>query len=157
MSAAAATAADDSVGQARISLVDQADGALVIKLAGRLDTYSIAEIWTQARAALAAAPTRRIVIDASAVDYCDGGGVAMLVDLLRTPRAADGAVSVQGLRPEFQRLLDQFDLSVLATPAEPAPVRVNAIEEVGRATAQLGRDMYTQIAFIGETASALAY
>jgi phospholipid/cholesterol/gamma-HCH transport system permease protein len=54
-------------------------------------------------------------------------------------------------------LLDQFDLSVLAAPPEAPPARVNAIEEVGRAAAQLGRDMYTQIAFIGEVAGALAY
>src|SRR6202165_1827470 len=103
------------------------------------------------------APTRRVVVDPSAVDYCDGGGVAMLVDLLRQPRAADAAVSVRGLRPEFQTLLDQFDLTVLAEPAEAPPKRINTIEEIGRAAATLGRDMRTQIAFIGETAAALSY
>jgi phospholipid/cholesterol/gamma-HCH transport system permease protein len=157
MNAVAAAAPDIPVAQARLSLVDGADGALILALAGRLDTYSIGDIWPRARAAVAAAPDRRVIVDAAAVDYCDGGGVAMLVDLLREPRAAEAAVSVRGLRPEFQRLLDQFDLSALAAPPEPPPVRVKAIEEIGRATSQLGRDMYTQIAFIGETAGALAY
>jgi phospholipid/cholesterol/gamma-HCH transport system permease protein len=81
----------------------------------------------------------------------------MLVDLLRQPRAADSAVSVRGLRPEFQTLLDQFDLTVLAEPAQAPPKRIKAIEEIGRATVTLGRDMRTQIAFIGETAAALSY
>jgi len=157
VSALAATAPDAPVAQATLSIADAADGSRILALGGRLDAYSIAEVWAEALAALAAAPTRRIVVDAGAVDYCDGGGVAMLVDLLRQPRAAEAGVSVRGLRPEFQTLLDQFDLSVLAAPAAPPPLRVNAIEEIGRATATLGRDMRTQIEFIGNTSGALWY
>src|SRR5437773_4067098 len=145
------------VAQATLSVADAPDGSRVLTLGGRLDAFSIADVWVGARAALAAAPAQRIVVDAAAVDYCDGGGVAMLVDLLRQPRAAEAGVSVRGLRPEFQALLDQFDLTVFAEPAEAPPKRLNAIEEVGRAAATLGRDMRTQIVFIGETASALGY
>jgi phospholipid/cholesterol/gamma-HCH transport system permease protein len=157
MNAVAAAAPQLTGAQASLSITDGADGGLILAFAGRLDAYSIAEVWAQARTALAAAPNRRIVVDASAVDYCDGGGVAMLVDLLRAPRGADAGVSVRGLRPEFKRLLDQFDLSVFAAPAEPPPKPIRTIEEIGRATATLGRDMRTQIAFIGETAGALWY
>lgn len=157
MSAAAATAPQPGRAQASLAITDASDGGLILVFGGRLDAYSIAEVWAQARAALAAAPSRRIVVDASAVDYCDGGGTAMLVDLLRAPRPADAVVSVRGLRPEFKRLLDQFDPSALAAPTEPAPKPINAIEEIGRATATLGRDLRLQIAFIGETAGALWY
>jgi phospholipid/cholesterol/gamma-HCH transport system permease protein len=128
---------------------------LLIKLAGRLDAYSIAEVWPQARAALAAAAKRRVVIDAAAVDYCDGAGVAMLVDLLRQPR--DAAVEVRGLKPEFKTLLDQFDPHAFVAPAEPPSPPTRTVEEIGRATAQLFRDMRTQVAFIGETSDALWY
>jgi len=157
VNAVAAAAPDAPVAQATLSVAEAADGSRILSLAGRLDAFSIADVWVGARAALAAAPAQRIVVDAAAVDYCDGGGVAMLVDLLRQPRAADAGVSVRGLRPEFQALLDQFDLTVLAEPAEAPPKRLNAIEEIGRAAATLGRDMRTQIVFIGETASALGY
>jgi phospholipid/cholesterol/gamma-HCH transport system permease protein len=157
VNAVAVGAPDASVAQATLSVADAPDGSRILSLAGRLDAYSIADVWVGARAALAAAPAQRIVVDAAAVDYCDGGGVAMLVDLLRQPRAADAGVSVRGLRPEFQALLDQFDLTILAEPAEAPPKRINAVEEIGRAAATLGRDMRTQIVFIGETASALGY
>jgi phospholipid/cholesterol/gamma-HCH transport system permease protein len=157
VSTVAAATADAPVAQATLSIADAADGSLMLSLRGRLDAYSIADVWTQARAAIASAPTRRVVVDASAVEYCDGAGVAMLVDLLRQPRAADAGVSVRGLRPEFQALLDQFDLTVLAEPAEAPPKRIKAVEEIGRAAATLGRDMRTQIAFIGETTAALWY
>lgn len=137
---------------------DAADGSLILAFAGRLDAYTIDLVWAQARAKLAAEPDRRIIVDAAAVDYCDGGGVAMLVDLLRQPRAAEASVSVRGLRPEFQTLLNQFDLSLFAAAAAgPTSARANAIEEVGHAAATLGRDMRTQIAFVGETMGAFWY
>ncbi len=140
-----------------LTLEDAADGTRVLKLAGRLDPYSIAGIWPEARAELARAPTRRIVIDAASVEYCDGGGVAMLVDLLRQPRASGADVVVRGLKPEFHTLLDQFDPRAFVAPAAPPPPQTNTVEEIGRATAQLLRDMRTQVAFIGETTEALWY
>jgi phospholipid/cholesterol/gamma-HCH transport system permease protein len=157
VSAAVAAAPDLPVIQARLTVGDAADGSLVLALAGRLDAYSIAQVWVQSRAALAAAPARRVVVDAAAVDYCDGGGVAMLVDLLRQPRDPAAAVSVRGLRPEFQTLLNQFDPVRLAMPAAPAPARRSMVEDIGQAAATLGRDVRLQIEFIGATSSALGH
>lgn len=157
MSVAAAAAQELPAAQARLTITASTDGSMLLAFAGRLDTFSIGQVWAQARAALATAPTRRIGLDASGVDYCDGGGVAMLVDLLRQPRAANAAVSLRGLRPEFQALLDQFDLTALAVPAAPPPARRGLIEDIGRAAATLGRDLSTQIAFVGATSAALWY
>jgi phospholipid/cholesterol/gamma-HCH transport system permease protein len=128
-----------------------------LQFAGRLDAYSIAAVWTQARSSVAAVRDRPIVIDASRVDYCDGGGVAMLVDLLRQERPAQAPVTVRGLKPEFQTLLDQIDPAALRAPAAPPAKQPRAVEEIGQAAVTLWRDIATQIAFVGETASALWY
>ena len=128
-----------------------------LRFSGRLDAYSIAAVWHDALAALAAAPERAIVIDASRVDYCDGAGIAMLIDLLRQPRAANAPTSISGLRPEFEALLDQFDPAAMQVPVEAHVTRINVIAEIGRAAAITGRDIKAQIAFIGETATALWY
>jgi len=154
VTAVAATAAAGTA-PASMTVVDAADGARELRLAGRLDAYTIAGVWGEARAALAAAPARRVVVDGTNVAYCDGGGVAMLVDLLRQTRAPGAEVAVRGLRPEFQTLLDQFDpVAMRSTP--PAHVqRLHTVEEIGRAAAIVGRDMRTQIAFIGETGAAM--
>jgi len=142
---------------AGLALGDVPDGSRVLSLSGRLDSYSIAAVWREARAAVASASNRRVVIDATAVDYCDGGGIAMIVDLLRQPRAADAAITLRGLKPEFKTLLDQFDPRTFEAPAaSPAP-QARTVEEIGRATAQLLRDVRTQVAFVGETSSALWY
>jgi phospholipid/cholesterol/gamma-HCH transport system permease protein len=138
-------------------VVADASGVRELRLAGRLDAYSVAGVWGQARNALAQAPASRIVIDASHVDYCDGGGVAMLVDLLRQERQAGAGVSVRGLHPEFQTLLDQFNPAAMRAPAQEHEERLNAVQEVGRAALQTGRDMAAQVTFVGETCSALWY
>ena len=142
---------------ATLAVADSGDRR-ALRFSGRLDAYSIAAVWHDALAALAAAPERAIVIDASGVDYCDGAGVAMLIDLLRQPRAANAPTSISGLRPVFQALLDQFDPAAMRVPVEPAHVtRINVVAEIGRAAAITGRDIRAQIAFIGETATALWY
>jgi len=113
---------------AALAVADAADGSRMLILSGRLDSYSIAGVWREARAAVEAAPDRRIVIDAAAVDYCDGGGVAMLVDLLRQPRAGAAPISIRGLKPQFRTLLDQFDPRAFEAPPEPPPRPTSTVE-----------------------------
>ena len=139
---------------ATLAVSDSADGR-ELRLSGRLDAYSIAGVWAQARNAVAQAPDRKVTIDASRVDYCDGGGIAMLVDLLRQERSPQATVTVRGLRPEFQTLLNQFDpVSLRAPHAEPEE-RLHAVQEIGRAALITWGDIKTQVAFVGETSSAL--
>ena len=139
---------------ASLSLSD-VDGKRELRLAGRLDAYSIAGVWPDARAALDAAPNVPVLIETSRVEYCDGGGIAMLVDLLRQLRRPEAQVSVVGLKPQFQTLLDQFDPVALRAPPKEHEERLHTVAEIGRAALIVGRDMRVQIAFIGETSSAL--
>ena len=154
---ASASAVGAPAAAAAMTVTDAADGSLELRLAGRLDAYSIAGVWSQARSQVESNRERRIVIDASAVDYCDGGGVAMLVDLLRQERPASAPVVVRGLKHEFQTLLDQFDPASLRAPAAPPAEQLHAVEEVGREALNIRRDLVTQLAFIGETSSAIWY
>ena len=135
--------------------VSDVDGKRELRLAGRLDSYSIAGVWPDARAALDAAPNVPVLIETSRVEYCDGGGIAMLVDLLRQPRRPEAKVSVVGLKPQFETLLDQFDPAALRVPPKEHAERLHTVAEIGRAALIVGRDLRLQIAFIGETSSAL--
>ena len=69
---------------ASLVITDEPGGRRVVTLAGRLDAATLPTLWPEARAALAGAPAGPIVVDAAAVDYCDGAGVALFVDLLRS-------------------------------------------------------------------------
>ena len=71
--------------------------ARVLQLSGRLDASTVRPVWNDARRALNEAANRRVVIDAANVDYCDGAGIALIVDMLR--RRKD--VEVANLKPAF--------------------------------------------------------
>jgi phospholipid/cholesterol/gamma-HCH transport system permease protein len=129
--------------------------ARVLELSGRLDAASIRGVWDEARRALKEASDRRIVVDASNVDYCDGAGIALIVDMLRQRKRGD--VEVTNLKPAFATLLKQFDVEVLDHDLDPEPKRGSSVEEIGEIASGVGDDMYEQIAFVGETTSALVY
>ena len=140
---------------AALAIEDRTDGARVLALSGRLDAQTLPRLWQPARDAVAAAPPGRIVVDASAVDYCDGAGVALFVDLLRSARGSD--VEVAHLQPAYAALLRQFDPRVFDHDLDPEPPRGRAIEEIGRAAEATWHDVKAQVEFIGETAAALAH
>ena len=71
---------------ASVEILPGAAGALTLRLSGWLDAHTITGIWTESRQVLERVGIQRIEIDASKITYCDGAGVAMLVDLQR-PRA----------------------------------------------------------------------
>src|SRR5450631_580252 len=150
----AAAARTASPPAASLSL-SEVEGRREMRLAGRLDAYSISGVWPDARAALDSAPDRPVLIEASRVDYCDGAGIAMLVDLLRQPRPPAAQVVVVGLKPQFKTLLDQFDPVSLRAPPKEHEERLHTVAEIGRAALIVGRDIRVQVAFIGETSAAL--
>jgi len=152
---ALASAVGAPAAAATLTVTDATGGSRELRLAGRLDAYSIANVWSEARAEVARAPDRPVVIEASGVDYCDGAGVAMLVDLLRQERPAAARVTVRALKPEFQTLLDQFDPATFRPPPAAPHERLRAVEEIGRAALIVWHDMVTQLAFVGETSAAL--
>jgi phospholipid/cholesterol/gamma-HCH transport system permease protein len=134
----------------------EAEGGATIALAGRLDAYSVGPLWSAARATLASHPRTKLTVDCRAVDYCDGAGVALLLDMLRQPRASGADVHIEGLAERFRNLLDQFDPKSFAEGAPQRPRR-GFIERVGIAGMEFWADLRGQIAFVGEASSALAY
>ena len=139
---------------AALAVTDVPDGRRVLALSGRLEADTIPDIWRTALEALKDAGARPVVVDAAGVDYCDGAGIALLVDLLRQPRPTPVAVS--NLKPAFTALLRQFDPQLLDHDLDPEPPRRPAIEEVGRNTERLMRDMRMQVEFLGQSVAALA-
>src|SRR5436309_1278648 len=151
----AATSPGEPLPRAALAVRDEPDGRRILSLSGRLDATTIAQLWSGARRALSEAPAKPIVIDATRVDYCDGAGAALIINLLREPRRAK--VEVANLKPGFEALLRQFDPKVLDHDLDPEPPRRPAVEEIGVAAYGVWRDLRAQVEFVGETTAALAY
>jgi phospholipid/cholesterol/gamma-HCH transport system permease protein len=140
---------------AALAVTDSPDGRRVLALSGRLDATTLPALWNEVRNAAAAAPSKSLLVDAAGVEYCDGAGAALFVDLLRQPR--EGKVEVANLKPAFEALLKQFDPKRLDHDLDPEERRRPAIEEIGFAAAGVWRDIRVQIEFIGETFAAMMF
>jgi phospholipid/cholesterol/gamma-HCH transport system permease protein len=132
------------------------DHAAVLRLSGRLDAYSVGPLWNAALATLATRASVPVIIDAAGVEYCDGAGIALLVDLLRRPRAAGAEVSVRNLHTPFDRLFRQFDPMRFTSQQPPPRAHEPLAERVGEVGADVLREGYQRIAFVGESAAAVA-
>lgn len=141
---------------ANLRQISGSGGELRFELTGRLDADSLPGVWPAALAAVRAAGDRPVVLDAKGVDYCDGAGIAFLVDLLRQPRPAAAPVEVRELAPRYRILLDQFEPEAFARRPGPPPRRAGALERIGRAAAALGADSKSYLAYLGEVCAALA-
>jgi phospholipid/cholesterol/gamma-HCH transport system permease protein len=132
-----------------------ADRPARLALSGHLDAYSITQVWQGARAGLARFAACPVVVDAAGVDYCDGAGIALLLDLLRQPRRPGAQVRVEGLNPRYQALLDQFDPASFAAAHGRRRPSTPVTERLGRAASEALRGGHSAVAFVGEVGVAL--
>ena len=131
------------------------DGVVAIAIEGRLDSNTTGRIWRQATETVATAKARSVTVDASQIDYCDGSGIALFVHLRNLQRKAGGQLEIQGLRPEFQGLLEESDLGDLEQLESQRRPKTSLAEDVGRAVVGFLEDTQLLIAFVGELVSAL--
>ena len=120
-------------------------------LKGRLDSESTGTIWREIFSALASTPLKLKTIDATDVDYCDGAGIGLLVELRRR---GGPAVEIRGLAEKYRTLLSLFPPGPPEAMA-PKPKRPSVAEETGLATMAIVHDLRHQISFVGEMISAL--
>lgn len=131
------------------------NGLLKLSIDGRLDADSTGRVWRESTRLVSAARAATVDLDASAMDYCDGSGIALLIQLRRLQQKAGGKLEIHGLRPEFQELLDDWSQGGSDTTQSKATVRVHLVEEVGQSAVQLWDDIREVISFIGQLGHAI--
>jgi len=131
------------------------NGLLKLAIDGRLDADSTGRVWRESTRLVAAARAATVDLDASAMDYCDGSGIALLIQLRRLQQKAGGNLEIHGLRPEFQELLDDWSQGSSDTTQSKAKVRVQLVEEIGRGAVQVWEDIHELISFVGQLGLAM--
>jgi len=127
-------------------------GTLTLIMTGRWDSDTTGKWWDRGQRILTQGKPRRLVIDASGMSYCDGAGVAFLMDLQQLQIRTGGDAAIQGLQEEFRRLLDIYGRISIEPPPGRRREPLSIIEQVGKATAELWRDLQTLLTFVGELA-----
>jgi phospholipid/cholesterol/gamma-HCH transport system permease protein len=150
----ATTAASPSID---LRLDGPRDGLFKLIFAGRLDSTTTGSVWRPASSAILKAQAANAVVDASAIDYCDGAGIALLIHLRDVQSRAGGRLEIAGLRPEFASLLDDWTPESATEVAGDHSRRKNLMVELGEATVELWHDVQVLVSFVGEMSVALAY
>lgn len=136
------------------SKVDEG-GRLILTVSGRLDSFTAGHVWKRVSKAVEEASPERILFDASEIEYADGTGIGLLMNLRLRQLKLGGEVEITGLRDEFRRLLDFFDPSdfweVECQDCEPAHIP----EQLGAATVRAWDEIRGFVYFTGEVAVAL--
>lgn len=148
---AAAPVAERPAAAASLAL-ERRDGGLVVRLGGRLDAYGLAPIWDRALAALDGAEGP-VVVDASAVEYCDGAGLALLWRLRHRGEALGLELRIEGLADRFAGLLERFADADLA-PQAPERRGSSLVAGLGRGFAALGHEAGEHVTFLGRVTAA---
>ena len=125
-------------------------GTLTLFLQGRLDSTTTGALWQQALRLTSRKTFSHMAVDASEVEYCDGAGIALLVQLRRMQFENGGDFTLIGLKTEFQQLLDLFGPRDFIPPQVHRPQCANVVEEIGRAFIKMVEEWNTLLAFVGE-------
>ena len=145
------------------------EGVLQLQLTGRLDAQTIPSLWERCREALQQRTAQRVVVDAAGISYCDGAGVAMLLDLrgdlgrdaCGNAGAASGTntgrVEIRDLPEVYRRLLELFGSEPLPLLERAKPQPSCLPVDVGRTAVGLWKDLRNLVSFVGELGAALAY
>lgn len=99
-------------------------------------------------------------IDAHGIDALDTAGAWILHKLLTRLRTNGAEVTLQGLQPDHERLLEVVTQHEEKQAREPAPTATAApphlLERVGRSAGSAWEQLYAMLGFLGETAQAFA-
>jgi len=131
------------------------DGALILSINGSLDTTSTGQAWRRALQLITEHQPKGLIVDASRLTYCDGAGAALLLELRRRQESRRQPYEIQSLDPAYRALLDLYGRWDAQRPEPLAPAD-SPVEQIGRATVAVWRDVVVLIAFVGQLSSALA-
>ncbi|MDH3442291.1 MAG: MlaE family lipid ABC transporter permease subunit [Deltaproteobacteria bacterium] len=138
-----------------LRIQESGDRVLTLAIEGRLDSANTGKIWRKATKMVAGAAN--VMLDASKIDYCDGSGIALLVQLRNQRHKAGGVFEIRGLRPEFQQLLEDWDPGDLTRFTDQTSRRAGFAEEVGKGVVEVWQDARTLVIFVGELSGALVH
>lgn len=103
------------------SIQTSVDGdCLTITLPERLESKTINPFWQACMNAQKVTNPKKLTLDASHTQYCDGTGIALLTELKQKQTANNSDCDILNLDTKFQTLLEQIVAKHKTTPKPPA-------------------------------------
>ncbi len=121
----------------------------------RLSADTVGTLWPTMMSNIDRQRPAKLTVDASSLEFIDGAGIAFLLTLQRHQTDNGGKISIEGLKPDFQKLLQEATLDGLSHPQPQQPSLHRIAEDVGMAGYGVFLDIKIQIDFLGELAHKL--
>ena len=129
---------------------EQSGQTLRVVIVGRLDAEATSRLWPEAVTKCDTLCPDKLQIDASAINYCDSAGIGLLLKLRDMQQGRNKSIAIDGLKPEFNKLLTLFDPGKIAAPAPQGSLCRRVIEEVGRSAVAVVKNLGEEVNFLGE-------
>ncbi|MGH3261974.1 MAG: STAS domain-containing protein [Trebonia sp.] len=90
----------------------------VVTASGEIDLYTAPQLKSELAAVIErSAPTTRVVVDMSGVEFCDSTGMNVLLSCLRQARERGGELELAAPRPAVRKILSVTGLDAVFTVA----------------------------------------
>jgi phospholipid/cholesterol/gamma-HCH transport system permease protein len=126
------------------------ESKLRLIISGRLDAESTSKLWPEAVKKISESKPNTLEIDATEVNYCDGTGIGLMLELKRKQEENKGTIQIEGLKPDFKQLMTLFDPGRLSKPERQLSLFRRVVEQAGKALVDFLQELQSQITFIGE-------
>jgi anti-sigma B factor antagonist len=95
-------------------------GCALVSVTGEIDLYTAPHLQSEFTRLLQDGPSR-VVIDMSAVDFCDSTGMNVLLSALKRMKEQGGALEVAAPRPAVRKILQVTGLDSVFTVHDEVP------------------------------------
>jgi len=123
---------------------------LKLTIQGRLDADTVSQVWSEAIKKLSGTKPSLLEVDASGIEYCDGAGAALLLQLKQRQEKEGRQFSIKGLKTKFEQLIKIFDPGQISEYLPEKFSLKRFIENAGKGCCQAWSEFKTQISFLGE-------
>lgn len=123
---------------------------LTIVIQGRLDSNAVSQIWPEAIKKLSDTKPLLLEVDAAGIEYCDGAGAALLLQLKQRQEKENRQFSIKGLKTGFEQLIKIFDPGPKSEYLPEKFSLTRIIGNAGKGCCSGWSDFKTQISFLGE-------
>ena len=127
-----------------------------VRLPRRLEYRTVGPTWRKIASLIDKEAPRFLILDASALSYCDAAGATLILRLQRDQRKRGGELAVTGASPEIADLLDLYHLPASEPEAPASRQSPRWIEAAGAALRERGEIWLAELATFGATARAIA-
>ncbi|KPJ67536.1 MAG: hypothetical protein AMJ43_04615 [Coxiella sp. DG_40] len=134
--------------KAFITVDDTNPANIKINFSGQLSFHSTPSTWQSCMKLQKHYAPEILTVDVQNVDYCDGAGIGLLLELKKKQVMLGKQFNIQGLSPKLQKLMALI-VEQQYKPEEHEPLPYSVTVTIGRVAVNVLRNLYDNIIFIG--------